>query len=93
MKPWDAEAFEWDDGNDSEFANRGISQTEVESVCETDPTWAPNKKRRAGDWRMIGRTAGGRPLTIIITADEIRRTLRPITGWECTEGERTRYLP
>jgi hypothetical protein len=93
VKPWEAEAFEWDDGNDSEFVSRGISQAEVESVFEEDPVWAPNKKHRAGDWRMIGRTVGGRALTIILTTDETRRVLRPITGWDCTEGERTRYLP
>ena len=92
MKPWHAESFDWDDGNDLELASHGISQEEVESVFEEGPVWAPNKKDRAGDWLMIGRTAGGRALTIPLRLDETRLAPRPITGWDSTAGERTRYL-
>src|SRR5579871_5820901 len=44
-----------------------------------------------GDYKMIGRTDGGRLLTIVVRWDLSRRTLRPITGWDSTAGERTRY--
>jgi len=53
---------------------------------------SPNRKHRAGDWKMVGTTRGGRALTIVVRWQEERVVLRPITGWDCTRGERSRYL-
>ncbi len=41
---------------------------------------------------MIGYTDGGRALTLNVEMHEDTRNLRVITGWDCTQGERTRYL-
>ena len=32
MMPWHAEAFEWDDGNESELAAHGVTPVEVEDM-------------------------------------------------------------
>ena len=82
MHPSEASEFEWDYGNQSEFARHGIEPEEVEEVFDNHPDWKPNKRDRAGDWRMTGRTNGGRRLTIIIKDAGYAHTLRAITGWE-----------
>lgn len=92
MKPWNAEAFEWDDGNERELAAHAVSPSEVEDLFEQGPTWLPNKRQRAADWKMVGYTLGGRSLTVVVRWYEARRILRPVTGWDCTASEITRYL-
>jgi len=90
--PRDAEVIELDDGNESELAGHHISAVEVTQLLLNEPTWAPNKKGRAGLWLAVGYTNGGRALTVPVAYDEVRLAVRPITGWDTTAGERTRYL-
>jgi hypothetical protein len=92
MKPWDAEAIEWNERNERKLAGRHISPSEVHEVFQSDPEWAPNKRNRAGDWKMVGYTDAGRAITVIIRWHEARAVLEPITGWETTPGETTKYL-
>ena len=92
MHPEEAEASEWDEGNESHLAARGISPHEVEEVFENGPKWARNRRDRAGDWKMMGLTHGDRRLTIILRFHVDRRTLRPITGWKPTPDERRKYF-
>jgi uncharacterized DUF497 family protein len=90
--PREAEAWEWDEGNEAELARHAISATEVEQVWENGPVFVPNRRHRAGDWKMLGLTHGGRRLTIVIRYFQERRTIRPITGWPTTDGEKSRYF-
>ncbi len=92
MNPIHAELIEWDEDNESELEHHQISPEEVEQVWINDHVIVPNKKHRSGDYKIIGRTDGGRPLAIIIRYDLVRRSLRPITGWRATSGEISRYL-
>lgn len=92
MGPWSAEAIEWDEGNESELNAHAISAQDVEDVYGDGPLWVPNKKFRPGQWKMIGCNRGGRFLTIVIQWDEVRLSIRPITGWDTSPGERTKYL-
>jgi hypothetical protein len=41
---------------------------------------------------MLGRTDGGRRLAIVIRFYMDRSMLRPITGWDATAGEQSKYL-
>jgi uncharacterized DUF497 family protein len=92
MRPWEAEGFEWDEGNESElWGPHRILPWEVEDVFWNAPVWVPNKKEGSGDYKMIGRTNGGRRLTIVVETKEVTRMLRPVTGWETTGGELSRY--
>jgi len=52
----------------------------------------PNKRGHAADKLLVGRTDGGRPLTLVLTYLERRRLIRFITGWDCTAAERSKYL-
>jgi uncharacterized DUF497 family protein len=90
VHPSQAEGFEWDEGNESELARHHITPIEIEQVFDNEPTWTANKRGRAGDWVMYGRTNGGRPLTIVMLLKEPR--IRAVTGWDMSTGERMRYL-
>ena len=87
----DSPAFEWDDGNESELARHLITPEEVEQVFDNQPAWASNKRNRPGNRLMIGRTNGGRLLTIAVHIFPELELIRAITGWGTTSGERTRY--
>ncbi len=90
--PSQAEAIDFDDGNESELAAHRIAAVEAWEVLSGDPTWARNKKGRAGVWLAVGYTSGGRALTLPVAYDSGTATVRPITGWDSTAGERRRYL-
>lgn len=94
MHPRFAEGFEWDDGNSGELhqPHHPIEEWEAEQVFWNNPVWAPNKRAGSGRWKMIGYTDAGRALTLIVTMNLETRSLRVITGWDCTAGEKTRYL-
>lgn len=89
--PRDAELIEWDDGNEDKFTRHNVTVAEVEQVWENGPVVLPNR-RGTGDYKLIGRTRGGRPLTIIVSYDSRRRALRPITAWQSVPADVTRYL-
>jgi hypothetical protein len=92
MKPWQAEGMEWDEANERELARHGIRPFEAEELFEEGPAWGRNKKHHAGDWKMVGYTAAGRAITVVVDLNEITAWLRPVTGWDCTPGEKTKYL-
>lgn len=93
MQPWEADDLEFDDVNEAHLALHGISVTEVAQVWLSRPVYVPNKKGLTAAWLMLGDTLGGRSLTVaVVTMEEVRR-LRPITGWNSTAGELTRWRP
>lgn len=89
--PAEAEAWQWDEANESELAVHQIYPVEVVQVHANGPTWVPNRHHRAGDWKMIGGTDGGRALTVVVRYLADQRLLRAVTGWDTTSGEHTRY--
>ena len=91
MHPRQAATFEWDAANEDELARHRLMPREVVDVFDSEPVWLRNKRQGSGNWRMVGRTAGGRVLTVIVLYRAETRTLRPITGWDATRGERS-YL-
>jgi hypothetical protein len=60
-------------------------------VFVDEPIFVPNKKGLTAAWLMLGNTAGGRALTIAVHCLDMQRRLRPITGWNSTAGELTRW--
>lgn len=89
--PEDAEAWEWDEGNESELARHGVTPQEVEQAWENTGAYVRNTKRE-DSWKIMGTTDGGRALSIIVVVDSIRRTMRPVTGWDMTTADKTRYF-
>lgn len=93
LHPCDAEDLEFDEINEAHLARRGITATEVVQVWLNGPVYVPNKKGLTATWLMLGDTAGGRSLTVAVLTVETVRRLRPITGWNSTAGELTRWRP
>jgi uncharacterized DUF497 family protein len=92
VHPSGAEIFEWDEGNEEELGRHAVSAEEVEQVFANGPVFARNKSAGSGDWKMLGRTDGGRQLTVVVLQDETRLALRPVTGSDSTRGEMSRYF-
>lgn len=91
MHPSQANGIEWDEGNERELDRHGISLVDVLQVFANGPAWGRNKNNRAGQYKMVGQTDGGRRLTIVILMEAGADQARPITGWDSTLGEITRY--
>ncbi len=92
VHPRHAEGFEWDEGNEGHLADKKITSSEAEEVFDNGPVWAQNKKGMSGDFVMYGMTHAGRALMLVVNCDENRSFNRVITGRECNEGERTKYI-
>jgi|SRR5712691_11515643 len=90
--PSQALVWEWREGDEDELHAHRITPEEVYEIWANRPKFARNKRRRAGDWKMMGRTNGGRKLTVVVRYESDGRSLRPITGWGSTDGEITRYF-
>jgi hypothetical protein len=90
--PRDATLVDLDEGNEAELAAHGITVVEVFEVLMNEPTWAQNRKGRAGLYIAVGFTHGGRALTIPVAYDEGKTMVRPVTGWDSTSGEKAKYL-
>ncbi len=86
-----AEHVEFDEGNESELARHNVTPLDVTRLLLNQPVWAPNKKGRGGLWLAVGRTEG-RALCVPVRYDSLRRSLRPITAWDASSGERQRFL-
>jgi uncharacterized DUF497 family protein len=80
--------LEFDDYNEKELAKHGIAPLEVLQVLDDVFTVRRNKKRKAGQRQLIGRTHGGRALTVILAETRVPDRWRPVTGWDSSESER-----
>ena len=89
--PRTARFIEWDEHNEEKLAHHGISTVEVEQLWSNRPVVLPNKRGRSGDYKLVGRTDGGRSLTVIIKHYPSRQAIRPITGWDSPKSDVTRY--
>jgi uncharacterized DUF497 family protein len=92
MTPEDAEIIEWDDHNEAHLAGHGLTYWDVYDVLSDPVVFVPNRRNGSDRWKILGYGRGGRALTIVCAYDSVRRSLRPITGWDTTPDERTRYL-
>ena len=90
--PYEQENVEIDEANTRELARHGVSTWSAKDVVDDPVVWVPNKKFRSGAWKAVGFDRGGRALTIICDYDPIRRSLRPITGWDATASDWSKYL-
>ena len=82
--------FEWDDDNLEHLAVHDISADEVEEMFEGRVV-----RRRGGTdapdrFRVLGRTAAGRYLAIIIQ-QKAGGLIRPFTGWDMRPHEKELY--
>jgi hypothetical protein len=95
VHPDEADDLDFDDANEGHLAGHGtrpgISVVEAYQVWNNGPVYVPNKAGMTATWLMLGDTYGGRALTIAVLVLEQSARLRPITGWDSTPGELTRW--
>ncbi len=81
--------FEWDDGNILHITlKHGIEPEEAEELLASEPLFKKTKHRH---YAAFGRTLSGR-LLIIVFEWRVGGTVRVITGWDVSEGERRYYI-
>lgn len=90
--PWDAEIIEWDEDNEPKVIKHGLSPIEIIEALADAETWRPNEAGKTGNWKVYGRTTGGKAVTMVVLWDPIRMSLRPITAWMASETEKGRYF-
>ena len=67
---------------------RGISIAEVSQVPWNDPAMIGRRVHTTGRRLLLGRTNGGRYLTLVVEATSEPTTWLVITGWDSSERER-----
>jgi uncharacterized DUF497 family protein len=73
----------------AKLAGRGISTDEAEQVLQNAHVTVRNPRDEHGKRRLlIGRSDGGRALTLVIEATIEPTTWLLVTGWNATEVER-----
>jgi uncharacterized DUF497 family protein len=90
--PLDAEGIEWDDSVVDHLTRHQVSILDLHEAVANAVFWFPNIKCGKDRWKLLGFNNSGRPLTLIFAYDEVRRTLRPITGRTSTKAEFNKYL-
>lgn len=83
--------FEWDDGNVTHLAERGLDANDVNAMLASRITTLRNKRAGSGEYKLIGHGKGGELLTIVVTRTAEPGRWRPITGRRSTDGERKIY--
>jgi hypothetical protein len=85
---YDLEIDEWNEG---EMARHHVEAGEVRDVLDNAPLFLPNKPGHRAPLVMIGRTFGGRLLTVPLGPTAVDGIWRPASAWETSTGERARY--
>jgi hypothetical protein len=80
-------AFEWDEINEAHMREHGLWDWEVDQLLSNQHVVVPNRRRRSQRKFLIGRTDGGKPVTVVIQKTRVAGTYRPITAWPCRDAE------
>ncbi len=80
--------LEIDDENEEHLGRHGISVEEAEELTGNDYVTARNPREPENRILMIGRTDGGRVLTVVLEATRDDAIWRPVTGWDATVAQR-----
>jgi uncharacterized DUF497 family protein len=84
-------ALVWDEQNEEHIAEHGVTPREVNQMVENPHIVVKNRRHRRGQHLMIGRTHGGRVLTVPLTKTSLRDTWRPTTAYPANDAQ-TRLL-
>jgi uncharacterized DUF497 family protein len=83
--------LEFDDVNEAKLAAHRVSVREALQLLDDDFRVFRNKKQATANYLLIGKTHGGRLLTLPIVETAVDGRWRPISGWDASKAERTRY--
>ena len=74
-------------------AHQSMAGRRVVAVGEADDAWhgqrtfVRNRRRRAAQYLMLGRTPGGRAITVVLLGTSIPGTWVAYTAWETKTGD------
>jgi uncharacterized DUF497 family protein len=80
--------FEWDEINAAHMRTHGMWDWEIDQLLANFHVVASNRQRRSPRRFLIGRTNGGKAVTVVIEKTREPGTFRPITAWLSTGPER-----
>ena len=83
----DVRELTWDEWNETHIARHGVEPDEVEVVCFSQRSLSVRIRR--GRYRVIGQTAAGRYLTVILDSERAG-TFYVVTSRDATDPERRR---
>ena len=81
----------WADHNVQKLAEHGISKGEVQSVVALNDWETYVHEDYPEQVRIVGRTAEGRLIAVVLDPCDEPDVWRPVTGWEATDDEREYY--
>ena len=88
------EGFDWDAGNSRKNEEHGVTQTEAEQVFFNEPLLVTRDEKHSSPesrYRALGRTDGGRLLTIIFTLRGSGTLIRVISARDMNHREHLAY--
>lgn len=80
-----------DTANEAEAVRHGVSEREIEQVFHNEPVYLPNKRGHTAGILMVGRTFGGRLLTVPLSETARPGFYRPATAFDSSPGDAARY--
>ena len=79
----------WNDEAEAHIAEHGVTPREVNQMVENPHIIVRNRKRRRAPVLLIGRTHGGRVLSVPLAKTRDPGIWRPITAFPATEAQTT----
>jgi uncharacterized DUF497 family protein len=83
------ETFLFDDENEEEISAHGLSVNRILQILDNIYITLPNRKRRRGEYLVIGRDNGGTCISVPIESTNTYGLWRPITAWPSKKSEET----
>ncbi len=77
----------WDDENEAHIARHGVTIGEVNQIVENRHIVVRNRRHRRAPLLLIGRTHGGRVLSVPIEKTAEPDVWRPVTAFPATEAQ------
>lgn len=80
-------ALSWNDEAEAHIAEHGVTPREVNQMVENPHIIVRNRQRRRAPVLLIGRTHGGRVLSVPLAKTRDPGVWRPITAFPATEAQ------
>jgi uncharacterized DUF497 family protein len=80
-------ALYWDDQTEAHIAEHGVTPREVNQMVENPHILVRNRKGKRAPMLLIGRTHGGRVLSVPLAKTRDPGVWRPITAFPATEAQ------
>lgn len=83
------EGFIYDEINEAEFAEHGLTDTQIDQTLDNSWIMLRNRKDRTGDYLFIGVDNGGTMITAPIQRIGDGNQWKPVTAWRSKAGKIT----